>query len=175
MIYILLMVAGLSLLLTGSRNTLRTLPIIIIISFVLFFLGSAFITLLPLIIVIIVIRAIFGKKQPRRTRTYYYSSTKRNAGNTDDFEEFFKQATGGSYEGYQRQTNNGNFGYMHNKDRYYKELGVAKTSTPDEIKKAYRTMAMKYHPDKTANLDDKTKVEYEAKFKRINEAYENLK
>ena len=52
---------------------------------------------------------------------------------------------------------------------YYDLLGISKSSTPDEIKKAYRTMAHKYHPDK--NSGDK---EMEAKFKEVNNAYEVL-
>lgn len=53
---------------------------------------------------------------------------------------------------------------------YYKILGVEKTAKDDEIKKAYRSLAKKYHPDK--NPDDKTA---EAKFKEVSEAYEVLK
>lgn len=52
---------------------------------------------------------------------------------------------------------------------YYKVLGVSKSADDKEIKKAYRKLAMKYHPDK--NPDDK---EAEEKFKEINEAYEVL-
>jgi len=53
---------------------------------------------------------------------------------------------------------------------YYKVLGVEKTATQDEIKKAYRKLAQKYHPD--MNQNDK---ESEEKFKEISEAYEVLK
>jgi curved DNA-binding protein len=52
---------------------------------------------------------------------------------------------------------------------YYKVLGVSKTATPEEIKKAYRKLALKYHPDKTRG--DKAAEE---KFKDINEANEVL-
>jgi curved DNA-binding protein len=49
---------------------------------------------------------------------------------------------------------------------YYKALGVGKNSSPDEIKKAFRKLAVKYHPDR--NPDNKAA---EDKFKEINEAY----
>ena len=52
---------------------------------------------------------------------------------------------------------------------YYEVLGVSKNASDDEIKKAYRKLAIKYHPDK--NPGDK---EAEAKFKEINEAHDVL-
>ena len=52
---------------------------------------------------------------------------------------------------------------------FYKILGVKKTATADEIKKAYRTLARKHHPDK--NPDN---AAAEAKFKEVSEAYDVL-
>ncbi|CAL9205640.1 unnamed protein product [Musa hybrid cultivar] len=53
---------------------------------------------------------------------------------------------------------------------YYKILGVDKSAKDDDLKKAYRKLAMKWHPDKNPN----NKKEAEAKFKQISEAYEVL-
>src|SRR5215475_7908847 len=50
---------------------------------------------------------------------------------------------------------------------YYEVLGVSKSASADEIKKAFRRAAVQYHPDKEGGD--------EAKFKEVNEAYEVLK
>jgi molecular chaperone DnaJ len=55
------------------------------------------------------------------------------------------------------------------KEDYYETLGLSKSATSAEIKKAYRKMAIKYHPDK--NPDNKAAEE---KFKKAAEAYEIL-
>ena len=55
-----------------------------------------------------------------------------------------------------------------NKD-YYEVLGISKTATQDEIKKAYRKLALQYHPDRNKN-----NKESEGKFKEVNKAYEVL-
>ena len=56
---------------------------------------------------------------------------------------------------------------MATKRDYYEVLGISKSATPDEIKRAYRKLAMEHHPDKHGGDD--------AKFKEIGEAYETLK
>ena len=58
-------------------------------------------------------------------------------------------------------------GLMVDKRDYYEVLGVNKNASDDEIKKAFRKAAVKYHPDKEGGD--------EAKFKEVNEAYEVLK
>ena len=60
---------------------------------------------------------------------------------------------------------------MTDKKDYYEILGVAKDATEAEIKKAYKKMARKYHPD----LHQDNPQEAEEKFKEVNEAYEVLK
>ena len=52
------------------------------------------------------------------------------------------------------------------KKNYYDILGVNKNATQDDIKKAYRNLSKKYHPDKNGGDD--------SKFKEINEAYDTL-
>ena len=58
---------------------------------------------------------------------------------------------------------------MTTKRDYYEILGVSRNADADEIKKAYRKLAMQYHPDRHAG-----NKEYEEKFKEMSEAYEVL-
>ncbi|HNZ27185.1 MAG TPA: J domain-containing protein [Spirochaetota bacterium] len=97
----------------------------------------------------------------------------------DFFDEFFR----------------GNFSYnrweydydeRYNYNRYQKQtakpeadpfliLNIDKNSTNDEIKKQYRSLCKKYHPDKTAGLSEKEKAQSEEKIKEIISAYEKIK
>lgn len=60
-------------------------------------------------------------------------------------------------------------------DSSYKILEIEPTSTNEEVKKAYRRMAMKYHPDKVSHLGDEFRKSADEKFKSVNEAYEKIK
>ena len=57
----------------------------------------------------------------------------------------------------------------------YKILEISPEASDDEVKKAYRTLAKKYHPDRVAHLGDEMKKQAEEKFARLSEAYDNIK
>ncbi|MDD3568831.1 MAG: TerB family tellurite resistance protein [Bacteroidales bacterium] len=57
----------------------------------------------------------------------------------------------------------------------YKVLEVSPSATNEEIKKAYRNMALKYHPDKVGYLGEDIRRTAEEKFQKVNEAYEKIK
>ncbi|MBD79484.1 MAG: molecular chaperone DnaJ [Crocinitomicaceae bacterium] len=58
---------------------------------------------------------------------------------------------------------------------YYDILNVDKTASDAEVKKAYRKLAVEYHPDKVANLGEDHQKAALTKFQKIQEAYENIK
>ena len=62
---------------------------------------------------------------------------------------------------------------MVNKD-LYSILGVSKNATDEEIKKAYRKLALKYHPDKWGDKSEAEQKQAETKFKEVSEAYSVL-
>lgn len=60
-------------------------------------------------------------------------------------------------------------------DGDYKILEIKKTATNDEVKKAYRKMAVKYHPDKVSHMGDEYKESAKQKFQKMKDAYDNIK
>ncbi len=67
--------------------------------------------------------------------------------------------------------------YQRSKDANwaYTALEITPSVTNEEVKKAYRRMAMKYHPDKVANAGEEIRQQATDKFRAINEAYEHIK
>ncbi|AUP79283.1 DnaJ domain-containing protein [Flavivirga eckloniae] len=64
--------------------------------------------------------------------------------------------------------------FYNSSDNAYKILEIDKSATVDEIKKAYRKMAKKYHPDKVIHLGKEHQVGAEEKFRQVQKAYEHL-
>jgi DnaJ like chaperone protein len=64
--------------------------------------------------------------------------------------------------------------FFKNPDSAYKILEIERTATIPEIKTAYRTMVKKYHPDKLQHMDEAHQKGGEEKFKKVQEAYEQL-
>jgi DnaJ like chaperone protein len=60
-------------------------------------------------------------------------------------------------------------------DASYKILEIESTSSDDDLKKAYRRMAMKYHPDKVSHLGEDFKKVAHEKFRKVQEAYDQVK
>ena len=157
----------------GINRSISTLPFLFVLFLVILFVGYFFFPIL----FILLIWYLINKNRPRpNRRTYYYKWDNSGA---QDFEEFFRRASGnysGGYQqggGYYNGTNNNPFGYTEDLTKYYEILGVSKGATKDEIKKAYRDLVKQHHPDKFAN-NPREKEYHENKLKEINEAYEKL-
>jgi DnaJ like chaperone protein len=65
--------------------------------------------------------------------------------------------------------------YFRNVDSDYKILEVEPTATDDEVKKAFRKMAVKYHPDKVIDLGEAAQRTAKEKFQLVQEAYDNIR
>jgi DnaJ like chaperone protein len=65
--------------------------------------------------------------------------------------------------------------FIKSADSSYKILEIDNSVPDDEVKKAYRRMARKYHPDTVSHLGDEIRMAAEEKFKEVNEAYEKIK
>lgn len=92
--------------------------------------------------------------------------------NSSDYASIYARHTPGSYS---RSSNSSSTsGRQYSKDPY-QVLGVSREASDEEIKKAYRRLAMKYHPDKVEGMGEEIKKNAEAQFREINEAYEQIK
>lgn len=65
--------------------------------------------------------------------------------------------------------------HRHNIKADYEVLGVEESATDDEVKKAYRKLAVRYHPDKVASMGEEFQKGAKEKFQRLQEAYDNIK
>ncbi|MCK9338930.1 MAG: DnaJ domain-containing protein [Bacteroidales bacterium] len=95
----------------------------------------------------------------------------------NDFESI-KSMFLNNHQYYQQSTNsNGRSSYSSydslNND--YKILEISSDATDDEVKKAYRSLAKKHHPDRVSHLGEDMRKAAEEKFAKLNQAYENIK
>ncbi|MDT8401195.1 MAG: TerB family tellurite resistance protein [Bacteroidales bacterium] len=65
--------------------------------------------------------------------------------------------------------------FLPSDDAYYKILEINPSATDEEVKKAYRSMARKYHPDMVSHLGEDFREVANEKFRKVNEAYEKIK
>ena len=65
--------------------------------------------------------------------------------------------------------------FVQDVDSAYKILGIDINATDDEVKKAYREMAKKYHPDKVSYLGEEVRKSAEQKLQEVNEAYDKIR
>jgi DnaJ like chaperone protein len=65
--------------------------------------------------------------------------------------------------------------YFRDTDADYKILEITPHASDEEVKKAYRRMALKYHPDKVSHLGEEVQKAAKEKFQKVQEAYENIK
>ena len=70
---------------------------------------------------------------------------------------------------------NSAFSQSRNQKDPYKVLGIDSNASDEEVKKAYRKMAMKYHPDRVAGMSEEIQRNAAAQMKEINQAYEQIK
>jgi DnaJ like chaperone protein len=66
-------------------------------------------------------------------------------------------------------------GFSYNLENDYKVLEISSSATDEEVKKAYRQLAIKHHPDKVNHLGDEVRKSAEEKFKLLNQSYERIK
>lgn len=65
--------------------------------------------------------------------------------------------------------------FVSSADSDYKILDVSQNATEEDVKKAYRKLAMRFHPDRLQDLSDSERKQAEEKFHRVQAAYENIK
>jgi DnaJ like chaperone protein len=65
--------------------------------------------------------------------------------------------------------------FIKNTDAAYKILEIDSTASDEEVKKAYRRMAMKFHPDKVSYLGEEFQKDAKEKFQKVSQAYEEIK
>lgn len=163
----------------GLERTMQILPALIIFGLLFWFFGWIIINFFWVIIIFWIIRKLSIPEKARKNTRYYRTYNNKEA--EEFFREYFRQN-----RGYSQNTSGQNYGYEQNygqhrtynweenRDKYYKELGVDKNVTKEELRKAYLRKVKENHPDRFTNASEQEKKYHEDKLKKINEAYDNL-
>lgn len=64
--------------------------------------------------------------------------------------------------------------HLYHRDKCFSILGLDKSATSDQVKEAYRKLALKYHPDAQGQSNESESLKKDQRFVEIKEAYENL-
>ena len=110
----------------------------------------------------------------KKTRNKKQNFKWRFYGDFDDFDEFFGQNGKTNYR-YRQQNTNSFDNSSTSINEYYSILEAKPSDSMDTIKKKYKKLAKKYHPDLHGTKGEKQQSENEKKFKKINEAYNEIK
>lgn len=112
----------------------------------------------------------------QRLQLYYYLAGIANADGVFNHDEYALLIDIASYLGINKKEA-ASILQMYGGSEYdpYKVLEISSNATDEEVKKAYKKMAVKYHPDKVETLGEDVKRSAEEKFKKIQEAYEKIK
>ncbi len=114
----------------------------------------------------------------RITQGDYTSMFTRHTRGYSDYQNTYSQwrkGSSGSQYGQQNSSYSSSQSSAGSASNPYKTLGLDSSATDEEVKKAYRRMAMRYHPDKVEGLGEEMKKNATEQFRAINEAYETIK
>lgn len=93
-----------------------------------------------------------------------------------DYTSIYERHVGQSYGGGHSNSGSGRRSTSGSYDKDpYRVLGIDSSATDDEVRKAYRRMAMKYHPDRVADMGEEIQRNAADQMKEINQAYEEIK
>ena len=110
---------------------------------------------------------------------YFVSLKKKIAGTGRYYQSTdggYNRASGGNYSGQSGSDSKDQFSEKSDRQPWdpYRVLGIDRSASIEEIKHAYRELAAKYHPDKLEHLGEEFRVLAEARFKEIQQAYQEL-
>ncbi|UCE33578.1 MAG: DnaJ domain-containing protein [Deltaproteobacteria bacterium] len=89
-------------------------------------------------------------------------------------QSYYGKGEGASGEAHQENQQRGQTGAEFSRQDPYDVLGVPRGASQDEIRRAYRKLVVKYHPDKVNHLGDEFRILAEKRFKEIQRAYQEL-